>query len=272
MIKIGSSNVRKFQFFEVVNEPNSISTSKNEIKDSNKESTKLDQNKSNIEINNISLSGTGQMYAIDELIFINGKAIHEKDGNKVRENLIMKILDNKIIDEYRLFNGIYFYFSIKIYEEKPYFIVVGSDFNEHLNKGQKRYNMTTSIKIYDASLFIKNKTLNETKEEELGESEPYPESLIKNIKLLKRLSDGEFLSEYDLDKVELYPSIILSETMWIENPVVWTEVDTNSMGHWVITSIGQSSDWYDEYIIDFNDPKTYSELSYSIKVINIEKN
>ena len=207
MIKIGSSNVRKFQFFEVVNEPNSISTSKNEIKDSNKESTKLDQNKSNIEINNISLSGTGQMYAIDELIFINGKAIHEKDGNKVRENLIMKILDNKIIDEYRLFNGIYFYFSIKIYEEKPYFIVVGSDFNEHLNKGQKRYNMTTSIKIYDASLFIKNKTLNETKEEELGESEPYPESLIKNIKLLKRLSDEEFLSEYDFDKMEDFESI-----------------------------------------------------------------
>lgn len=81
-----------------------------------------------------------------------------------------------------------------------------------------------------------------------------------------------YWSEYDLDKVKPYPSIILSETMWIDNPVVWTEVDTNSMGHWVITSIGQSSDWYDEYVIDFNDPKTYSELYYSIKVTNIEKN
>ena len=59
--------------------------------------------------------------------------------------------------------------------------------------------------------------------------------------------------------------------MWIENPTVWTEVEVSSIWNWVITSIDKDDDWYDEYVVDFNDPKTYSELSYLIKVANIEK-
>jgi len=46
-------------------------------------------------------------------LFINGKLIHEKDGKMIRENLIMKILDNKIIDLYRIFNGVYYSFELK---------------------------------------------------------------------------------------------------------------------------------------------------------------
>ena len=79
-------------------------------------------------------------------------------------------------------------------------------------------------------------------------------------------------SEYDSNKVQSFPNIILSEVMWVENPQIWTEVDVNSIGHGVITSIEKDSDWYDSYVVEFNDPKTYSELTYFIKVTNIEKN
>ena len=82
----------------------------------------------------------------------------------------------------------------------------------------------------------------------------------------------EDLYEYDPNLVQSYPNIILTEVMWVENPTIWAEVDVNSMWHGVVTNIEKDSDWYDVYVVEFNDPKTYSELSYSIKVTNIEKN
>ena len=84
--------------------------------------------------------------------------------------------------------------------------------------------------------------------------------------------NGNEIFEYDANKVQSFPNIILTEVMWIENPQIGTEVDVNSAWHGVIMSIEQDEEGYDEYVVDFNDPKTYSELSYSIKVTNIEKN
>ncbi len=81
-----------------------------------------------------------------------------------------------------------------------------------------------------------------------------------------------YKSEYNPSLAQSYPNIILTEVMWVENPTIWTEVDVNSVWHGVITDIEKDSDWYDVYVVEFNDPKTYSELSYSIKVTNIEKN
>ena len=78
--------------------------------------------------------------------------------------------------------------------------------------------------------------------------------------------------EYDINKVQSYPNVILSEVMWVENPTIWIEVDVNSIWHGVITDVEKDSDWYDVYVVEFNDPKTYSKLSYSIKVTDIEKN
>ena len=78
-------------------------------------------------------------------------------------------------------------------------------------------------------------------------------------------------SEYNPNLVQSYSNIILTEVMWVENPAVWTEVEVNSVWHGVIIGIEKDSDWYDSYVVEFNDPKTYSELSYSIKVTNIEK-
>jgi len=81
-----------------------------------------------------------------------------------------------------------------------------------------------------------------------------------------------YKSEYDTNKVQSYPDLILREVMWIENPNIWTEVDVKSIWKWIITNIEKDSEWYDVYVVEFNDPKTYSELSYSIKVTDIEKN
>ena len=80
-----------------------------------------------------------------------------------------------------------------------------------------------------------------------------------------------YKSEYDPNKFQSFPGVILTEVMWIENPTVWTEVDVNSIWHGVITSIDVDDEWYSEYSVEFNDLKTYSDISYSIKVTNIEK-
>ena len=81
-----------------------------------------------------------------------------------------------------------------------------------------------------------------------------------------------YQSAYNQNLVQSYPNIILTEVMWIEDPVIWTEVNVNSIWNGVIMSIEKDDEWYDEYVVDFNDPKTYSELSYYIKVTDIEKN
>ena len=207
MIKGGSSNIRKFQFFEIIKEVDNNLPQKNNNKDANKESVESNQKKLNIDINNIMISGLRQMYAIDGLVFINGKAIHEKDGKKIRENLIMKILDNKIIDVYRIYNGVYFDFCLKSFNRKPYFIVVGSDFKEFKSN---HFFMVTSIKIYDATTFI-SKDEAQSIEGSPGESELYPEFLKNNIQLLKRKNDGKIVCNYDIknfeDSIEEYESI-----------------------------------------------------------------
>ena len=71
--------------------------------------------------------------------------------------------------------------------------------------------------------------------------------------------------------MQSYPNIILTEALWISDPEIWTEVYVNSFWTWVIKSIEESGEWYDVYVVEFNDPKTYSELSYSIKVSSVEK-
>ena len=208
MIKSGPSNVKKFQFFEVIKESSVVPPEEQEIDEPDKEKNiPIHLQKSNISINNVSVSGMRQMHAIDGLVFINGKAIHKKEGKNIRESLILKILDNKIIDEYRVYNGVYYDFSIKIYEEKPYFVIVGGNFNEYIIDGQKELFMTTFIKIYNATKFIKNKTGRMPVPPGLGPTdEPYPELLVKRIKLLKRLSDDKLVCDTEGDKMEGYES------------------------------------------------------------------
>ena len=204
MIKNRATNVRKFPFFEIIKESSQMPPEEIEEDDPTKP---IHTQKSNISVCNITPSGARQMHAIDGLVFINGKAIHKKDGKMIRESLIMKILDNEVIDEYRIFNGVYYDFSIHVFEEKPYFVVVGGNFNEYMIDGHLELFMATAIKIYDATNFIKKKNERYPVPQGLSPTdEPYPKLLIKKIKLLKRLSDEKLVCESEGDKMEGYES------------------------------------------------------------------
>ena len=80
-----------------------------------------------------------------------------------------------------------------------------------------------------------------------------------------------YKSDYDYTSVQSYPKIILTEVMWIMNPVIWMEVDVSDIWTWIIVDIKKDSDWYDVYVVDFNEPRTYSDLSYYVKITGIEK-
>ena len=200
MIKSGASNIRKFQFFETIKDTNPNPSEKDN-------SEKKNSGKPNISINNISITNPGQMNAINGLLFISGKITYNKNEKMTRENLIMKILDNEIIEVYRMFNIVYYDFSIKTFDEKPYFIVVGSNFNEFKIKEQKKYFISTSIKIYDATTFINSKDKTNTEFGIEAGVEPYPKLLKKQIKLLKRISDSKLYCDYfENDQFEQYES------------------------------------------------------------------
>ena len=204
MIKNRATNVRKFPFFELIKESSKIPPEEIPEDDPSKP---IHLQKSNISVCNITPSGARQMHAIDGLVFLNGKAIHKKDGKMIRESLIMKILDNEVIDEYRIFNGVYYDFSLHIFEEKPYFVVVGGNFNEYMIDGHLELFMATAIKIYDATNFIKKKNERYPVPPNLNPTdEPYPKLLIKKIKLLKKLSDEKLVCDTEGDKMEGYES------------------------------------------------------------------
>ena len=209
-----SSDMKKFNFFEEkkYKDLSNIQVIEEEddddnMKTKNENEIKNKQEIDTININNISISGPREIHAINGLLFINGKLIHDKDGKMIRENLIMKILDNKIIDLYRIFNGVYYRFELKIFKQKPYFIVVGGNFNEFMIDSKLELFMITSIKFYDATDFIFNKN-EKYLPENLSNSkeEPYPKLLIKNIKLIKRLSDEKIMCEVEELSMEGYES------------------------------------------------------------------
>ena len=206
-----SSEIPKFSFFnEIIYEDNS--NRENHDKNTNPTSKKipinLNREKDNYNLNNISISGPREIFAINSLLFINGKLIHEQDGKMIRENLIMKISKNEILDLYRVFNGVYYGFRYETLKSKPYFIIIGGNFDEYIINNNKELFMLTSIKIYDASLFI-NKELERLPPQNIMNSkeEPYPQVLIKNIKIVKRLVDSKLIcTEEDLS-MEGYESI-----------------------------------------------------------------
>ena len=102
-----STSMKKYQFFE-------------EFKDENNDTINEKTNKnSNLLIKDISPSGINQMQSIDDIIFICGKAIHKVKGKMIKESLIVKIINNIIYDEYRIFNGLYYDFKLHFFYNKP---------------------------------------------------------------------------------------------------------------------------------------------------------
>ena len=171
--------MKKYQFFELSLDK----TNQNVNKASNKTSS--------LTLNDISPSGINQMQAIEDILFICGKAIHKINSQILRESLILKIINNKIYDEYRMFNKLYYDFKIKYFKDKFYFIVLGGDLIRFVKDKKEDELMVTSIKIYEAYHFIEPKY--DKYIDDNIDAENYSKSLIKKIEILKKIDENEFI-------------------------------------------------------------------------------
>ena len=203
MINSSSSTIRKYQFFEEVNDP-FAKKDDNQIIISHKDST---EENTPITINDITPNSIDQMSAIDDIIFINGKAVHKIQGVLGRESLILKIYNNQVLDSYRLFNGVYYFFKIKYFSDKPLFVAAGGNFDKYISQGREELFMFTSIKIYNAfPLLTKDNKQYPTPKGIKPTDEQYPKLLLKQIKLLKNIKTDELVCDTEGDKMEGYES------------------------------------------------------------------
>lgn len=81
-----------------------------------------------------------------------------------------------------------------------------------------------------------------------------------------------YWGDYDKSLVQNYSSLVMKEVYWVSNPEVWMKVFVDEMWEWVIIAESKDDEWYSVYAVDFNNPKTYSELLYYVKILNVEKN
>ena len=180
--------MKKYQFFEVSEEENN-----EDLKNINKSNTVP-----TLLIKDISPSGINQMQSVDDIIFICGKAIHKVKSKIIRESLIVKKINNKIIYEYRMFNGLYYDFKLKFFKNKPTFIILGGELIKYMKNNKEEMLMVTTIKIYNALFFIEPKFEKYISENIDGEN--YPKALMKKIQILKKIDGNEFLTEVIPDK------------------------------------------------------------------------
>lgn len=186
-----TSQTRKFQFFDEImddinfvddNNPNKI----NEIKDNENEKTEK------LNINLSSVVPMKDMQVLDGVIFICATVIYKE--TKKKNTGILKILNNKVIDQYFMFNKYYDYIIMK-YMDKPLLIVLGS---------QKKMTETAisenaSIKFYNASNFIDKKDERYPIKEQIKDMEEnYPELLQREIKLYKK-GNSNIICETELN-------------------------------------------------------------------------
>ena len=176
------SLIKKYQFFEELQEK----TPQNLNKDDNSNNKAY-----NLTLDDISPSGINQMQSIEDIIFICCKAIYKIKSQIIRESLIIKIINNKIYDEYRMFNGLYYDFKTKYFKDKFYFIILGGDLIRYIKDKKEEMLMVTTIKIYDAYHFIEPK-YDKYIDDNL-EGEAYSKSLVKKIQILKKINENEFI-------------------------------------------------------------------------------
>ena len=201
MINNSSSSIRKYQFFEEVN----TDSKKNEEIFISHQDSPLENTP--ITLHDVKPNTIDQMCVIDDIIFINGKAVHKINGSLSRESVIIKIYNNKVIDSYRIFNGVYYYFQIRYFFEKPLFVLAGGNFDKYISKGREEQFMFTSIKIYNAKPLLnkddeKYQIPNNLKPTE----EQYPKLLMRQIRILKNIKTDELLCDIEGDKMEGYES------------------------------------------------------------------
>ena len=190
----------KYQFFEQIKDDDIKIENFICHKDSKEENTP-------ITIHDITPNSIDEINVIDDIIFVNGKAIHKIQGILGRESLIIKIYNNRVIDSYRLFNGVYYFFQIRHFADKPVFVAAGGNFDKYISKGREELFMFTSIKIYNAvPLLKKDDKPYPTPKGIKPTDEQYPRLLLKQIRLLKNLKTDEFVCDTEGDKMEGYES------------------------------------------------------------------
>ena len=185
----GLQLMRKFQFFDIVEGKEFIKKPVNSITQSNdEEGLKAKPNTTST----IKLSDVipHQMYASEGVVFISGKVKKKMKEYYIQENLIVKVVNNTVIDEYKPFNKLLYSFDLKTFNEKPYFITIGGDFDKHIIDNEEQMLMITSVKIYDASRMIKNP----------NETHNIEQYLKKTICLLSEINTGKFILDNKIRK------------------------------------------------------------------------
>lgn len=174
-----ATTIKKFQFFDIEQE------------------MKLGE----IEQNNLQNVSPYSMFAVNQVVFLNAKLKKKVEHSFSNESLILKIIKNKIVDEYSIFNKMIYFFQLKYFNSKYYFITCGGDFKEHIVGNEKIFIFLTSIKIYDATELVDKNHV--TKDKKI---ENY---LIKQIDLLKNIDTGDIYTGKDYSKnVESFSNII----------------------------------------------------------------
>jgi len=174
-----ATTIKKFQFFDIESESKFGDT----------------------EINNLANVSPYSMYAVNQVVFLNAKLKKKVDHSYRNESLILKIIKNKIVDEYSIFDKMIYFFQLKYFNSKYYFITCGGDFKEIVVGNEKMFIFLTSIKIFDATELIDKNQV--TKDKKIDQY------LIKQINLLKNIETGEIYTGKDYPKnVDSFNNII----------------------------------------------------------------
>jgi hypothetical protein len=125
-----ATTIKKFQFFDIEQDP------------------KQDPHEIAYTFANVSPS---QMYAVNQVVFLSAKVKKIVDNSFSNENLILKIIKNKIVDEYFIYNKQLHYFNLKTMNNRHYIVTCGGEFCEVGVGNEKTLTYLTSIKIFEAS-------------------------------------------------------------------------------------------------------------------------
>ena len=181
-----NTQARKFQFFDEIrdndmqNEEKNINSINNinEQKENENEEKSESMKKLNINLSSVSPEKEGQMQVLDGVLFICASVVYK--DIKQKNNRILKVVNNRVIDEYIMFNT-YYDFYLMNFSGKPLIIVFG------FSKYTEKFYKVTSIKFYNASPFINKKEERyQVKEKITDIDENYPELLQREIRLYKK--------------------------------------------------------------------------------------
>jgi hypothetical protein len=117
------------------------------------------------------------------------RIVNNKNQNEL---LIQKVIKNKIVDEYLIYNKKFIQFQAKSFNSKYYFITCGNDFKEYQVGNEKLMLFLTSIKIFDATSLLDRNHRAENKDIE--------KLMVRQINLLRNINDGQLYLGKDFPK------------------------------------------------------------------------